>query len=285
MNTEDFGKRILSIRQNANLTQEELALRMGVTPQAVSKWERGQSFPDISIFTDLCRVLNVSSDLLLGLGYSNFSESNDTDIQKAIFDDVFNNIRASLETVAIIFGTDLVQAFIDGPIVDLVAVERTQMSTDGFLLPIVKLRDDIRLKPKEFMVTIYDRVVYNEQVEVIDDTTLAHMFQTLGQVVRKNYGMLLNREIVKSLTDNLRIDFPALIEGVIPEKISYHLLQEVLKIFLSRENCPKYLPRIIESLENALYRNPDASVEQLAEQVCADIETPDNIAIYLAHRQ
>ena len=285
MNTEDFGKRILSIRQNANLTQEELALRMGVTPQAVSKWERGQSFPDISIFTDLCRVLNVSSDLLLGLGYSNFSESNDTDIQKAIFDDVFNNIRASLETVAIIFGTDLVQAFIDGPIVDLVAVERTQMSTDGFLLPIVKLRDDIRLKPKEFMVTIYDRVVYNEQVEVIDDTTLAHMFQTLGQVVRKNYGMLLNREMVKSLTDNLRIDFPALIEGVIPEKISYHLLQEVLKIFLSRENCPKYLPRIIESLENALYRNPDASVEQLAEQVCADIETPDNIAIYLAHRQ
>ncbi|MCH5341413.1 MAG: FHIPEP family type III secretion protein [Acetatifactor sp.] len=285
MNTEDFGKRILSIRQNANLTQEELALRMGVTPQAISKWERGQSFPDISIFTDLCRVLNVSSDLLLGLGYSNFSESNDTDIQKAIFDDVFNNIRASLETVAIIFGTDLVQAFIDGPIVDLVAVERTQMSKDGFLLPIVKLRDDIRLKPKEFMVIIYDRVVYNEQVEVIDDTTLAHMFQTLGQVVRKNYGMLLNREMVKSLTDNLRIDFPALIEGVIPEKISYHLLQEVLKIFLSRENCPKYLPRIIESLENALYRNPDASVEQLAEQVCADIETPDNIAIYLAHRQ
>ncbi len=32
MNTENFGKKILSIRQNANLTQEELALRMGVTP-------------------------------------------------------------------------------------------------------------------------------------------------------------------------------------------------------------------------------------------------------------
>lgn len=41
MNTEDFGKKILSIRQNANLTQEELALWMGVTPQAISKWERG----------------------------------------------------------------------------------------------------------------------------------------------------------------------------------------------------------------------------------------------------
>ena len=43
MNIENFGKKILSIRQNANLTQEELALRMGVTPQAISKWERGGS--------------------------------------------------------------------------------------------------------------------------------------------------------------------------------------------------------------------------------------------------
>lgn len=43
MNIENFGKKILSIRQNANLTQEELALRMGVTPQAISKWERGVS--------------------------------------------------------------------------------------------------------------------------------------------------------------------------------------------------------------------------------------------------
>lgn len=32
MATEDFGKRILSIRQNANMTQEEFAMRMGVTP-------------------------------------------------------------------------------------------------------------------------------------------------------------------------------------------------------------------------------------------------------------
>ncbi|MCH5339641.1 MAG: helix-turn-helix domain-containing protein [Acetatifactor sp.] len=281
MNTESFGKKILSIRQNANLTQEELALRMGVTPQAISKWERGQGLPDISILSDLCRLLNVSSDLLLGLEYKNFTENNDVETQ----DVIFQNLGDCLDPAAIIFGIDLVQVFTDSPYVELIAAERMQMSKEGFLLPTVRIRDDLQLRSREFMVTIYDRVVYNEQVEVIDDTTLEHMIHIFGQEVRKKYGMLLSRDIVKKLTDNLKMSCPALIEGVVPEKISYFLLQEVLKIFLSRGNYPKYLPRVIESLESALYRNPDASVEQLAEQVCLDIETPDNIAIFLAHRQ
>ena len=281
MNFEEFGKKISNLRQNANLTQEELALRMGVTPQAISKWERGQSLPDISILGDLCRLLNVSSDLLLGLEYKNFTENNDVETQ----DVILQNLRTSLDATAIIFGEDLVQVFINSPYVELMAAVRMQMSKDGFLLPTVRIQDDLQLRPREFVVTIYDKVVYNEQIEVIDDTTLEYMIHTFGQVVRKNYGMLLSRDILKKLTDNLKMSYPALIEGVIPEKISYYLLQEVLKLFLSRGNYPKYLPRVIESLENAMYRNPDASVEQLAEQVCADLETPDNISIYLAHRQ
>lgn len=281
MNTEHFGKKILNIRQNANLTQEELALRMGVTPQAISKWERGQGLPDISILSDLCRLLNVSSDLLLGLEYKNFTENNDSKTQ----DVILQNLRICLDPAAIIFGIDLVQIFADSLYVELMTAERMQMSKEGFLLPTVRIRDDLQLRPREFMVTIYDRVVYNEQVAVIDDTTLEHIIHIFGQEMRKKYGMLLSRDIVKKLTDNLKMSCPALIEGVVPEKISYYLLQEVLKIFLSRGNCPKYLPRVIESLESALYRNPDASVEQLAEQVCIDIETPDNIAIFLAHKQ
>lgn len=224
----------------------------------------------------------MSSDWLLGLEYQNFTENNNAETQ----DVLLQNIGISLvDTVAIVFGTEVVQVFIDSPYAELIAAERMQMSKEGFLLPIVRLMDDLRLKPREFMVTIHDRVVYNEQVEALDDTTLEHMIHTFGQVVRKNYGMLLSRDLVKKLTDNLKINSPALIEGVIPEKISYHLLQEILKIFLSRGNYPKYLPLVIESLEDAMYRNPDASIEQLAEQVCAAIEMPDNIAVYLANRQ
>lgn len=38
-----IGENISRFRQNQNMTQEEFALRLGVTPQAVSKWERGVS--------------------------------------------------------------------------------------------------------------------------------------------------------------------------------------------------------------------------------------------------
>ena len=187
MNTENFGKKILSIRQNANLTQEELALRMGVTPQAISKWERGQGLPDISILSDLCRLLNVSSDLLLGLDYKNFTEDNDAKTQ----DVILRNLGICLDPAAIIFGVDLVQVFTDSPYAELMTAERMQMSKEGFWLPTVRIRDDLQLRPREFMVTIYDRVVYDEQVEVIDDTTLEHIIRTFGQEIRKKYGMLL----------------------------------------------------------------------------------------------
>ena len=186
------------------------------------------------MFTDLCRVLNVSADLLLGLEYRNYTENNDQEIQN----ELLKNMRNSLQIVAIIFGIDVVQAFIDSPMVELTAAERMQMSKEGFLLPIVRLQDDLLLEPKEYVVVIYNRVVYREKLEVIDETTLEHIIRTFGQVVRKNYGMLLNRDIVKEMTDNLWVCYPALIDGIIPEKISYCLLQEVLKRFLDRGNYP-----------------------------------------------
>ena len=62
-----IGLRLSNCRQDRNMTQEELAGRLGITPQAVSKWERCISLPDISMLSDLARLLEVSADWLLGL--------------------------------------------------------------------------------------------------------------------------------------------------------------------------------------------------------------------------
>ena len=60
-----IGKRIALLRREKNLTQEELAQHMGVSPQAVSKWENDQTCPDISALPKLARLLGVSVDELL----------------------------------------------------------------------------------------------------------------------------------------------------------------------------------------------------------------------------
>ena len=69
MNQEEIGKKIKKIRIDNNLTQRELADILGVTYQAVSKWENGKNLPDISIMKDICDKYNYKLDELLGDNY------------------------------------------------------------------------------------------------------------------------------------------------------------------------------------------------------------------------
>ena len=79
---DDFGKKLKSYRKGKNLTQEEVAERIGVSGQAVSKWENGECLPDIYNLKLLGRLYRISIDELL--------DAEDTVIEKVvdtIFDD------------------------------------------------------------------------------------------------------------------------------------------------------------------------------------------------------
>lgn len=62
---ESIGSRISKYRKDKGMTQEELASGLGVSSQAVSKWENDISCPDISLLPQLCRILGITSDELL----------------------------------------------------------------------------------------------------------------------------------------------------------------------------------------------------------------------------
>jgi transcriptional regulator with XRE-family HTH domain len=64
---EHIGQRIKDLRKKADLTQDRLADYLGVSPQAVSKWEVGSASPDLALIAPLCRVLGCTSDELLGI--------------------------------------------------------------------------------------------------------------------------------------------------------------------------------------------------------------------------
>ncbi len=66
MMNQTLGSRIAELRRKKNMTQEELAAELGVTPQAVSKWENDLSCPDIALLPQLARLFDVTTDELLG---------------------------------------------------------------------------------------------------------------------------------------------------------------------------------------------------------------------------
>lgn len=63
MNT--IGQNIAELRKKKGLTQEELAEKMCVTAQAVSKWERDASYPDVTVLSALAQALGVSVAAIL----------------------------------------------------------------------------------------------------------------------------------------------------------------------------------------------------------------------------
>lgn len=63
---QTLGKRIVAGRKRIGLTQDQLAERLGVTAQAVSKWENDQSCPDISMLPKLAEIFGTTTDALLG---------------------------------------------------------------------------------------------------------------------------------------------------------------------------------------------------------------------------
>lgn len=60
-----LGKRISDLRRQKGLKQDDLAEKLNVSPQAVSKWENDQTCPDITLLPELAKILGVSVDELL----------------------------------------------------------------------------------------------------------------------------------------------------------------------------------------------------------------------------
>ncbi len=67
MNQTAIGSYIAKKRREMNLTQEQLAEKLGVSNKTISKWENGKCMPDYSIIQELCETLSISlSELMDG---------------------------------------------------------------------------------------------------------------------------------------------------------------------------------------------------------------------------
>lgn len=64
---EEIQKRLREAIEYSNLSQKEIAERLGVNPSTVSKYMRMDKYPSLDTFANLCEILDVSADEILGL--------------------------------------------------------------------------------------------------------------------------------------------------------------------------------------------------------------------------
>lgn len=88
----DFGTVIKKYRSEKNVTQEEMACALFITPQAVSRWENGISMPDVTMIPKLVKYLGVSADILLGCGEPKQNPPSELSGDDMLCQDQINNI-------------------------------------------------------------------------------------------------------------------------------------------------------------------------------------------------
>ena len=272
-----FGSRLAESRRSCGMTQEEMANRLGVTPQAVSKWERGTSTPDLEMLYELCNLLGTSADYLLGTGGGNMTEDGDEKMQG----EILKSLRDSLDPLELIFGEEIVPLFVNNEFVQHIAKLRRELAKEGILMPIVRIKDFPGLKAGEFMILAYQNVIYREVLDEVHEEKLNYIIGKLGENVRNHYDEIINADMLKVMTDNLKIKYPALIENMVPEKIPYGLLLDVTRESIRRGNSTLYLPKIIEGVEHELREYGVCDAAKLAERVCAKLERDDNFWVVM----
>lgn len=246
----NIGEIICQCRQNKKMTQEEFASRLGVTPQAVSKWEREVGLPDLFLVKGICQILDVSANTLLGLAEGKVVEKANVIMEQEIKSNLF------AEPLLLRFGEGLIPCVVAGLETDYVNQQRTKLAKEqGILLPVLRIKDHIELERDVYQILSYDKVLWEgrpKEKELGDESTFREMIDRVALECREHYAQIINKHLVRIMVDNVREFFPGVVEGVVPEKISYLRIQRKMQDMLGRGESIRDIVHILEELEEEL---------------------------------
>ena len=153
-----IGKFIAKLRNEKNMTQQELAYKIGVTDRAISKWENGRGLPDISLIQPLCKELDITiNELLSG------EKIKKEEYQKKSEDNIINTLDYSkkrikrIKIITIFIITLIILILFTFFIIDVKRMKDNKpviFSTWGFkYVPPINIEENkIYLKIKEYIV-------------------------------------------------------------------------------------------------------------------------------------
>lgn len=292
METE-FAKRFTRVRQDCGYTQQKLAEKLGVTSQAVSKWETGASLPDIEMLKSIAIILDCSIDYLLGHDVTKESRVNLEAVERK------NEIERAMqkEILELRVGIGIVEILMEETKQNFQHIHEMRLRIAdryGVLVPTIHLMDDAALPEKEYQILLYGRILlasgtveypmtfycnqtaeegteevpFKEPVCQIEGawkpkkpeeselrsgtavTAIQMILAHMEQIIIKYYASILSRQMVAEMVEAVHRKYPAVTEGVVPEKVSLGLLQKVIAGLVTRDYAV-FLPFLIEFLEDA----------------------------------
>ncbi len=241
-----IGEVISQNRQNKKMTQEEFASRLGVTPQAVSKWERDLGMPDIALVEGICKILDINANTLLGIKDTRVIENGNTVMEQEIKNNMF------AEPLLVEFGSALIPCFVEGLKTDFVNQKRKELVKEtGALLPVLRLRDNTELAANEVQISSYDKLLWKQNVDA-DEKAYETIISQAAAECKNHYDEMLNKQLVKTMVDNVRELYPGIVDGLVPEKISYlKVLKKLQQIWNEKQNIRDII-HILEEMETEL---------------------------------
>lgn len=299
MSLDLFKERLAQARKEKGMTQAELAGRLGVTAQAVSKWERGNAYPDIALLDGISTVLDCSLDYLFQYekGTKSYVRQDHpayrAQIEAALFKDA----------IELRFGYGLVELFLEeqkNGFPQIHGLRKEMAAKYGFCIPTVRLADEVTCEPEEYKILIYGRKVacgrvvpgkyfaVNQKAQSKEDTPvtepvwnlpgiwteqeenavspLRFMMIDLEHCIMEHLPALFHCQMVAELVEIVERRYPKVVQGVVPERVSYSFLKRVLLMLLCEKKCAIHpFIRIIELLDEMIDEEP--TVEEAAERV------------------
>lgn len=240
MNMDLFGVKICERRINLRLTQEDIAKTLGVSPQAVSKWERGLSIPDVSIIVELARKLEISLDeLLLESDYYKVTDN----IDKKIVDPL-KVIHPELVEVQI--GEALIPMFTDEDGLETIVRIREKIAIEfGVFVHPIRVRDSIDIEPETVILLIKGNNIASNQIKLTPNGTKKLGEFVLGELI-KHLPKLMTLKGTKILLDNLKDTPFDIVDDIIPEHIT---LIDFHKMLVEKVKKGEYIGNLGEMLE------------------------------------
>lgn len=267
MALDGFGNRLKAIRQERGYTQKQLADLLGVTEQAVSKYERGNSYPDISMLDGISLVLDCSLDYLFQFKSGKKSWLSQDSIEQK------SKINQYLlpDIISLQFGEAFVPLFLEENRQGFPHIHnlRQQIAKQwGIIIPVIRLMDQLAFADNEYHICINNVSVYKNTLEHMDNETILHLLGKLKETIFHNIAHILNNQSIYFMVENLRQKYPYVVEGIVPELISYSKLRQVLICLLQNGYTVNPLILIIETIEQYLHIiNPKEFVEIVAKEL------------------